>query len=343
MQTRSRLNRAHPGKDRTYILDFQNDPAEILQAFRTYYETAELEATTDPNLVYDLRAKLDASGYYDEFEVDRVAKVELDPNGRQSQLVAALQPVADRLLKGYKAAQQARAAAEAAGDASAAQAAKDTLDALVLFKGDMGTFVRAYAFLSQMFDYGNTAIEKRFMFYKRLIPLLEFGRERDTVDLSQVVLTHHTLRSGGKQALRLAEAQGEYRLSPMDAAGSGVVQEKDRVLLAEIIEKVNGLFESQVGENDKLRYFEGIRGKLIDDERLIDQSMVNSGVQFANSPDLRSAFLDAVIDQEEANSSLSSELINNDRQREQMLDLLLNAGRLYDLLRAKGQQRTMER
>jgi len=48
---------------------------------------------------------------------------------------------------------------------------------------------RLYAFLSQIFDYGNTAIEKRAIFYKRLLPLLEFGREREGVDLSKVVLT----------------------------------------------------------------------------------------------------------------------------------------------------------
>ena len=106
----------HPGKDTTYILDFVNDAAEILKAFKTYYDTAELEATTDPHLVYDLRQKLDASGHYDEFEVERVAKVETDPCGTQAQLSAAIAPVADRLLKRYKAAQQTRATALADGD-----------------------------------------------------------------------------------------------------------------------------------------------------------------------------------------------------------------------------------
>src|SRR5690606_39712516 len=60
VQTLSRLNRAYPGKDTTYVLDFVNEAGEVLKAFKTYYETAELEATTDPNLIFDLRAKLDA-------------------------------------------------------------------------------------------------------------------------------------------------------------------------------------------------------------------------------------------------------------------------------------------
>ncbi len=79
VQTLSRLNRAHPGKDTTYVLDFVNDAEEVLAAFKTYYDTAELAATTDPNLVFDLRAKLDAAGHYDDFEVDRVVAVETEP------------------------------------------------------------------------------------------------------------------------------------------------------------------------------------------------------------------------------------------------------------------------
>jgi type I restriction enzyme R subunit len=77
VQTLSRLNRAYSGsfglKDTTFVLDFVNEAEEVLEAFRTYYTTATLEDVTDPNLVYDLRAKLDAAGHYDEFEVDRVA------------------------------------------------------------------------------------------------------------------------------------------------------------------------------------------------------------------------------------------------------------------------------
>ncbi|PKN50432.1 MAG: type I restriction endonuclease subunit R, partial [Deltaproteobacteria bacterium HGW-Deltaproteobacteria-16] len=72
VQTLSRLNRAYPGKDTTYVVDFVNKPEEVLAAFRMYYATAELSGVTDPNMVYDLRTKLDGAGHYDEFEVERV-------------------------------------------------------------------------------------------------------------------------------------------------------------------------------------------------------------------------------------------------------------------------------
>jgi type I restriction enzyme, R subunit len=338
VQTLSRLNRAHPGKDTTYILDFVNEAGDILKAFKTYYETAELEATTDPNKVFDLRAKLDASGNYDTFEVDRVAKVETDPTGTQAQLSSAIAPVADRLLKRYKAAQQAMTAAEAAGDEDAATATKDTLEALVLFKNDMGAFNRLYAFLSQMFDYGNTDIEKRFIFYKRLIPLLEFGREREEVDLSKVVLTHHTLRSGGKQPLNL-NADGTYKLQPMESVGTGGVQEKQKAYLAEIIEKVNGLFEGQLTEDDQLVYVNGVlKGKLLENSMLAQQAASNSKEQFANSPDLKDALLHAIMDALDAHNTMSSQALNSERVRDGLKDILLGPAQLYEALRAKGQE-----
>ncbi|WP_063533642.1 DEAD/DEAH box helicase family protein [Burkholderia sp. MSMB1589WGS] len=335
VQTLSRLNRAHPGKDTTYILDFVNDAAEVLKAFKTYYETAELEATTDPHHVFDLRAKLDASGHYDDFEVDRVAKVEMDPKGTQAQLSAAIAPVADRLLKRYKAAQQDKITAEAQHDDKAAQAARDTLEALVLFKNDMGAFTRLYAFLSQIFDYGNTDIEKRFLFYKRLLPLLEFGRERDTVDLSKVVLTHHNLRNIGRQTLTLG--QGETpKLPPMDAVGSGAVQEREKALLEQIIQKVNGLFDGELSDDDQLVYVNGVlKGKLLENDTLIQQAMSNSKEQFANSPDLRKALVHAIMDAFDAHSAMSTQALGSERVQEGLTEILLGPAQLYEALRAR--------
>jgi len=336
VQTLSRLNRAHPGKDTTYILDFVNDPAEILKAFRTYYETAELEAATDPHLVYDLRAKLDASGWYEGHEVERVAKVETDPNGTQQQLSAAIAPVADRLLRRYKSAQQDRANAEELGDDKAAKEAKDVLDALVLFKSDMGAYLRLYAFLGQIFDYGNTDLEKRFLFFKRLVPLLEFGRERDTVDLSKVVLTHHTLKNRGKQAMTL-NADGTYKLPALDAVGSGMVQEKQQAYLHEIIEKVNGLFEGELSDDDQLLYVNGVlKGKLLENETLVQQAASNSKEQFANSPDLKTALVNAIIDALEAHKVMSTQALESERVRDGLKDILLGPGQLYEGLRARS-------
>ena len=241
VQTLSRLNRAHPGKDTTYVLDFINAGDDILAAFRTYFETAELDNVTDPNIVLDLKAKLDGLGYYDEFEVDRVVEVELDPRAKQSDLVAAITPVADRLLRGFKDAQERQRVAQASNDQRSETSAKDEMDALILFRSDIGLYIRLYAFLSQVIDFGSTAVEARHIFFRRLLPLLKFGRERESVDTSSIILSHHKLSTKGKRDLALAPGAGE-KLQAIKEAGSASVQEKEKALLADIIAKVNDLF-----------------------------------------------------------------------------------------------------
>ena len=345
VQTLSRLNRAYNGphglKDTTYILDFANDPQEILAAFQTYYETAELAGVTDPNLIFDLRAKLDATGHYDDFEVERVVQVELNPKATQAQLVAAIEPVADRLLKRFKAAKTRfdEASAKQSGSevGPEAQAAKDELDALLLFKGDLGTFVRVYAFLSQMFDYGNTAIEKRSIFFKRLLPLLDFGREREGVDLSKVTLTHHKLKNQGAHPLVLGEPEAEYKLDPMTAPGTGQIQEKEKIRLSEIVRKVNDLFDGELTDDDKLIYVNSVlKGKLLESDILVQQAMNNSKEQFSNSPDLASELMNAIIDAFEAHGTMSKQALDSERVRQGLKHILLGPAELYESLRSRG-------
>lgn len=334
VQTLSRLNRAHPGKDTTYVLDFVNDCADVLAAFKAYHTTAELSATTDPNLVFNLRAKLDAAGHYDDFEVDRVVEAELK-GVKQSELVAAIAPVQDRLMKRYKAAQAALKASKQKDDEAAAKIAQDELNALILFKSDIGAFIRLYTFLSQIFDYGNTAIEKRAIFYRRLLPLLEFGREREGIDLSKVVLTHHNLKNRGKQPMPLSEGETP-KLEPLTEAGSGTVQEKERAYMGEIIEKLNDLFDGELTEQDKLVYLNNvIRGKLLESTKLRQQAANNTKEQFANSPDLNAELLNAIMGALDAHTVMSTQALNSKTIQHGLKDILLNNTRLWETLRAQ--------
>jgi type I restriction enzyme R subunit len=201
----------------------------------------------------------------------------------------------------------------------------------------MGTYVRFYTFLSQIFDYANTGIEKRAMFYKALLPLLEFEREINTVDLSKVVLTHHHLRNLGTKQLVLG--QGDSIAIPGLAPGGGGVQNKDKVELAEIIAKLNELFSGELGDNDKLPYVcSVIRGRLLESTTLQQQAAANSKEQFSNSPDLSKALLDAIIGALDAHQLMSTQALNSPAVREGIIDILLNHTNLYEDLRDQGQQ-----
>lgn len=336
VQTLSRLNRSHPGKDTTYILDFVNSSEEVLAAFRTYFETAELESATDPNLIFDLRAKLDAAGHYDDFDVYRVVQMELDPKATQGQLISALEPVADRILKAFNGAREALTTAMAAGNAQGEADARDHMGALELFKGDMGAYLRLYSFLSQIIDYGNTDVEKRAIFYRRLLPLLVFGREREGVDLTGIKLTHHTLKNEGKRDLTYPTGEAS-KLQGMSETGSGGIHEKEKALLDEIIARVNDLFGADTTDGDQLVYVNQVlKGKLLESDELIQQASNNTKAQFASSPTLGKELLDAIMDALVAHSRLSKQALESPRIQDGLKDALLGPGQLYEALRARG-------
>ena len=336
VQTLSRLNRCYPGKDRTYVLDFANDAEEVLESFKAYHATAELTATTDPDLVFNLRTKLDSAGHYDQFEVDRVVVVELKPNAKQSELVEAITPVVDRLMKRYKSAQEEYRIALEKKNEEAKKKAKEELDALVLFKADMGAFLRLYMFLSQIFDYGNTDLEKRALFYRRLVPLLEFGREREGIDLSKIILSAYTLKNLGKKPMILGEGENP-KLDPITGVGSGGVNEKEKALLSQIIEKVNELFEGDLSEQDKLVYVNDVlKGKLLESQTLGQQAGSNTKEQFSNSPDLDREITNAIMGALDAHNSMSTQAINSAVIRHGLKDILLNHAGLWETLRAKS-------
>jgi len=281
--------------------------------------------------------KLDAAGFYDDFEVNRVVEVEFDPRAKQSDLAGALEPVVGRLLQRYKDGQERLRAATARNDAKAISDAQNELNALQLFKHDMGGFQRMYAFLSQIFDYGNTAIEKRFIFYKRLLPLLEFGREREGIDLSKVILTHHTLKYQGMRTVPLS-VQDAPKINPLTESGGGSVQEKEKARLAEIITKVNDLFEGDLTDDDQLVYVNNVlKGKLMESKVLTQQAANNTKEQFANSPDLSSELMNAIMDALSAHNTMSKQALESDRVRNGLRDILLGPAQLYESLRTRAE------
>ncbi|MHB8211161.1 MAG: hypothetical protein ACYDDP_07440 [Acidithiobacillus sp.] len=184
--------------------------------------------------------------------------------------------------------------------------------------------------LSQIFDYGNTDIEKRAIFFKLLHRLLTFGRDIEEVDLSELALTHHTLKELATEKLYLI---GGEKLTPSEAGG-GMVRDKHRESLDAIIQRVNEIFVGHISDNDKLVYVNDIiMGKLMDCELLIEQAANNTKEQFANSPDLDRLILDAIMEAMASFTSMSTQALESARIRAELKDILLGPAGLYERLR----------
>src|SRR5699024_11768720 len=180
VQTLSRLNRTFPPlKDQTFVLDFTNEVDDIVDAFAPYYEATTLADVTDPNIVHDTERKLSEAAIYERSEVDGFAEAFLAREGHNA-LVKWVAPAADRFTVRMRAAVEASDAVE--------------IDELQMFRKDVGTYVRQYEFLSQLFDYENPWLEKLALYLKLLAPPLT-SRAKDTpIDLSAVAidyLGHH--------------------------------------------------------------------------------------------------------------------------------------------------------
>jgi type I restriction enzyme R subunit len=145
VQTLSRLNRAHPKKHDTFVLDFMNDADTIRAAFEGYYRTTILSDETDPNKLHDLKADLDGSQVYAQDQVEQLVTLYLGGADRDQ-----LDPILDACVATYV----------------------DTLDedGQVNFKGKAKAFVRTYGFLASILPYTNADWEKLSIFLSFLIP-----------------------------------------------------------------------------------------------------------------------------------------------------------------------------
>lgn len=130
----------------------------------------------------------------------------------------------------------------------------------------------------------------------------------------------------------------EYpKLNPMTEVGSGMVQEKEKAYLSEIIAKVNDLFTGELTDNDKLVYVNNvILGKLLESEKLVKQASNNEKEQFANSPDLKSEIMNAIIDALDAHSTMSTQALGSETVRDGLREILLGPAGLYEALRHRG-------
>lgn len=313
VQTLSRLNRTAPGKETTYILDFVNEPEEILDAFRPYYLRSELASITDPNIIHELQTKLDDQHLYTDEEVNNFATVCLNPKAKQGTLLRYLRPA----IQEYR---QRQGAIEARPD-GAQEAARSELAQL---RKDLQSFVHAYDFLSQIIDYGDTDLEKRALFFRHLLPHLHAVWDvNDPLDLSGVQLTHYRLRDQGWRQLPLHDKPGEYLLWPLTALGTGQPHDPRQEKLSAIIAQVNELFEGDLADIDKLSYFTTITNKVADNPTVQQQARVNSKEQFALGT-FPNALREAIFATHDSHTQMTEQVLNNQQKWEELERLVLN-------------------
>jgi len=293
VQTLSRLNRVAPGKDQTFVLDFANGAEEIVEAFEPYYEATTLADVTDRNIVHETMSKLDAAAIYQETEIDGLVADYLAKKGNNA-LTKWVTPARDRFRD------RERTAVETND--------KMALDELIMFRKDVGTFLRQYDFLSQIFNYDDLSLEKLSIYLRHLAPVITAEQLQHEIDLSTVDFDYIAQHEQGTTSGKLA---GGVRLEPAKEAGTGSVKDPELVALAEVIEKINDLFSGDHPDSSVKNVVTHVKERLEESETLQQQAQHNTLAQFSASPDLHSEFMTAVIGAMASSEDLSTQIINN--------------------------------
>lgn len=295
VQTLSRLNRTHPDKDDTLVLDFVNDPIDIQAAFAQYYERT-VAPPTDLNLVYDAQTTLLGYDVLRQAEIDAfAASLYGGDAGAPEQLHARLDPAVQRIVAALDDQQQAA------------------------FRTDLQRFVSLYAFLAQILPLGDTGLEKLYAYARMLERKLPVTGE-GVVDLGvDVRMTHLALRLAGEHDLSLSPSgQGEVQARHGDGVGASA--DDDVARLSEIIARVNERASVGIGEEHRF-YFQRIADGLTADAQLRSQARANSLENFLVPA--RAQLMPKIIAAFEDDRELLKRVLSSEELRQALQDHLL--------------------
>jgi type I restriction enzyme R subunit len=337
VQTLSRLNRVFPGKDRTYVIDFANEPREVEAAFKTFYRDAVVSGVQDANVVYDLKASLDARMVYEPEEVGRFAQAIVDDSVTHQKLYSLTQAPTDRFNGRLKELTDAighweaawRNAQEAGDDVGMhrADALRSELtkqrDELIVFREGLGKFVRLYEYVAQLVDFGDPLLEGYASFVRLLHKRLH-GTPAEQVDLRDLTLTHYRIKREGS-LVGIQPGGRQSALDPITDNGLREARDREQVYLSELIDKLNQAFGQDVSDQDQVALAVHVSEKLRGNAIVMAQVRNNPREQ-AMKANLPSAAVQAIVGAMGSHEQLSTRLLSDEEARKLFLDVV------YDLL-----------
>ena len=299
VQTLSRLNRIHPLKTDTFVIDFRNDVDDITKAFDPYYGRT-VAPPTDPNLLFDTRNRLDQ---YDVLRVEEikeaVAVLLIITDSKDHGLVyALLDPAVERFRDLEE---------------------QDRLG----FKDSLDKFVRTYSFLSQVVSFGDSKLERDYIFCRALASRLRDQNTSTSLDLgSEVELTHLRSEVTFEGSLSLDAETGEVK--SIFGEGRGNQNEPELELLSQIVDELNERFGLNLNEQDQL-LFDQFEEVWVSDPEVAAQAQNNTIENFRLVFDRM--FMGTVVGRMDDNEAIFKRILDDEEFREVLMDLY--AARVY--------------
>lgn len=288
VQTLSRLNRKHPGKEDTFILDFVNDPEDIQAAFQPYYEKTLVGDRVDYRQLYELQAKLESYQVFCDAEVEEFCKVFFRPKKTltkqdHGKLNSIIDPAVQRFQKLDDETQQE-------------------------FRDAAGAYKRLYAFLAQIIPFQDSDLEKLYTYIRFLLaklPKLDYGPEYDFSD--DVDMRYYRLEKIQEGRITL-EPRGDGEVSGPIAVGTGQAHEEEAPL-SELIRTLNERFGTRLTESDRL-FWESITEDAVQDPTIQEAAQVNTLENFTYIA--KRLVDDLVMNRMDKNNDMVAEYFDNE-------------------------------
>ncbi|MGI8702635.1 MAG: type I restriction endonuclease subunit R [Nocardioidaceae bacterium] len=305
VQTLSRLNRTHPGKSDTFVLDFANSAEKIQEAFKPFFEQTSAEPT-DPNLLYEMDRTLHDAGVISADEQAAAVRALLSGGAANQQAVYAnLNPAVDRF--------------DALSDED-----QET------FRHTLTGYLRAYAFLAQIMPWTDLDLESLYLYGRALQPLLPAVEGEPLPQISDAVLLTHlrTEARGEQENLSLVEGDTEPGVA-LPGGGMGAMVEAPTSKLSELIATLNERYGLNLTEADKV-WFEQQKQAIKEDATVRQVALNNDRDQYRVV--LEQHAEDAIVDRHESNGQLFNAFFDKPGFREALLEYLAGS---YDEIRGE--------
>jgi type I restriction enzyme R subunit len=309
VQTLSRLNRAHPQKRDTFILDFANKSDVIQEAFAPYYRTTILSESTDPNKLHDLKADLDARQVYTQEDIDQLVELFLSGASRED---SRFDPILNKCVATYR--------------------HELDEDAQVDFKGKAKAFLRTYSFLATVLTFTNVEWEKLSIFLNLLVPKLPAPKEEDLSKGVLEMIDLESYRSEVKSQILIALPDEDAEIAPVPTEGGGGATEPELDFLSNIVREFNEYFgniEWHDGEKIRKVIAEELPAKVANDTAYQNASK-NSNKQTAKLEHDR-ALADVITGLVSDHTELFKQFMDNPSFKKWLSDRIFQA--TYDSLK----------
>jgi type I restriction enzyme R subunit len=249
VQTLSRLNRTHPGKTDTCVLDFADNAERVKEAFGRYYDQTTLAEATDPNELYKVESELKKYGFYFAADVEAFVAAYYKPRVVMEKVYAALRPVVERVEAGDE---------------------PDRRE----FRGLLNRYTELYAFLGQVLPFADAGLEQLYQFCRCLLRLVPVPREEQPRELQKFVDVNTVrLVQAAREALAPEPAKGMLEHHKAGIAGGKAEEQLEP--LSQILKLLNDRFGTNFEEEDK-QFLETLEEKLDADTGMAASFAVNT-------------------------------------------------------------------